>query len=136
MTASISTPGGRQRALALQHANEIRVSRAALKRRIASGATSPSEVLLSCPTEIETMSVFQLLRSQQRWGPARCEQVLAAVQLSESKTIGSLTERQRGLMVAALANPGPPALVRKRTSGPPWELRAQHRGRRGGALTP
>jgi hypothetical protein len=58
------------------------------------------------------MSVFQLLRSQRRWGPARCQQVLAAVELSENKTIGSLTERQRGLIVAVLAQPDQSVLVR------------------------
>jgi hypothetical protein len=102
MTVTTSAAGGRQRALALAHANEIRLVRAALKRKIAAGTIRPSELLLSCPSEIETMSVFQLLRSQRRWGPARCTTVLRDVELSEGKTIGSLTERQRGLLVAAL----------------------------------
>jgi hypothetical protein len=112
MTATTSAAGGSQRMVALRHANDIRVLRAELKRRIASGATSPSEVILSAPSELDTMSVFQLLRSQRRWGPARCQQVLAAVELSENKTIGSLTERQRGLIVAVLAQPDQSVLVR------------------------
>jgi len=114
MTAMTSAACGRQRTLALAHANAIRVSRAALKRKIASGTISPSEVLLSCPSESETMSVFQLLRSQRRWGPARCRGILAAVQLSETKTIGSLTERQRSLVVAVLAEPEASTLIRNR----------------------
>jgi len=40
--------------------------------------------------------------------------VLAAVQLSETKTIGSLTERQRSLVVAVLAEPEPSTLMRNR----------------------
>jgi hypothetical protein len=105
MSATTSAAGSSQRTIALAHANDIRVLRAELKRRIASGATSPAEVLLSRPSELETMSLFQLLRSQRRWGPARAQQVLAAVQLSESKTLGSLTDRQRALIVAVLAEP-------------------------------
>ncbi|HEX2704050.1 MAG TPA: hypothetical protein VHM72_11550 [Solirubrobacteraceae bacterium] len=102
---------GLQRTLALRHANEIRIVRSALKRRIAAGTISPSDVLLSCPSEIETMAVFQLLRSQRRWGPARCNRVLRAAQLSESKTIGSLTDRQRSLLVAVLEGPEPSVYV-------------------------
>jgi len=111
MTATRSAAGGRQRTLALAHANDIRVSRAALKRRIAAGTISPSEILLRCPSEIETMSVFQLLRSQRHWGPARCRRILNAVALSESKSIGSLTDRQCSLLVEVLADPEPAPLV-------------------------
>jgi hypothetical protein len=99
------------------HANDIRVSRAAVRRRIASGTISPSEALLSCPSEVETMSVFRFLRGERRWGPARCRMVLTAVQLSEIKTIGSLTERQRSLVVAVLAETEPAKVIRREIRG-------------------
>ncbi len=40
--------------------------------------------------------------SQRRWGQTRCRKFLAQVPMSEKKTIGSMTERQRRTLAAML----------------------------------
>ena len=87
---------------ALQRANEVRLARADLKRRIAQGHLSASEIVLSCPPEVEGMSVSDLLMSQRRWGRTRCRKFIAAIPLAENKSIGSMTERQRKALAMAL----------------------------------
>ena len=89
-----------QRLLALARANRIRQVRAVLKRRIAAGQLSAAEVILRHRWEVESMPVAEVLASQRNWGNASCRHFLAAARLSERKTIGSMTERQR-LAVAA-----------------------------------
>ena len=80
---------------ALQRANEVRLARAGLKRRIGTGAISVREVVLICPWEVESMPLNELLVSQHRWGSTRCRKFLTEIGLSETKTVGSLTDRQR-----------------------------------------
>ena len=41
------------------------------------------------------MTVADLLMSQRRWGHTRCRNFLAGVPMSETKTVGSMTQRQR-----------------------------------------
>ena len=49
------------------------------------------------------MTVAELLLSQRGWGPRRSSQMLRLVSLSERKTLGSLTERQRVMLAAVLS---------------------------------
>jgi hypothetical protein len=84
-----------QRLLALDRANDIRIARAALKRRLHAGQITPAEAILSGSRDLKTMTVDELLRSQRGWGPKRSSGVLRSVRLSDTKTLGSLTERQR-----------------------------------------
>lgn len=87
---------------ALAHANRIRLARAALKRAIAAGDLAASEVIRTCPSEVETMSVSELLRAQGRWGRTRTRKFLSAVALNENRELGRLTERQRSLLATEL----------------------------------
>jgi hypothetical protein len=91
-----------QRLRALAQANKVRLARAELKRRIADGETSAAEVILTCPLEVHSWSIGELLTSQRRWGAGRCRKFLAPYQISEVKRIGTLTERQRRLLAAKL----------------------------------
>ena len=87
---------------ALQRANRVRLARAELKREIAEGTRSVAEVITACPWEAESMTISDLLMSQHRWGRTRCRRFLAGVPMSENKTIGSMTERQRMSLAARL----------------------------------
>jgi hypothetical protein len=87
---------------ALARANEVRLARAALKREISAGRRNITEVITESPWETESMSLSELLCSQRRWGRARSRKLLSSTALSEGKRVGSLTERQRRLLVAAL----------------------------------
>jgi hypothetical protein len=96
---------------ALAQANRVRLARAELKRRISSGDRSAVAVIIECPWEAETMSVAAVLMSQRRWGHTRCRKFLASIPISENKTVGSMTERQRQTLAALLtAKPGQGAL--------------------------
>lgn len=92
----------RQRVEALDRANQVRQVRAELKRRIADGDVSAAEVILVHPWEVGTMPVADVLMSQRHWGGMRCRRLLASVGLQESKSIGSMTDRQREALVARL----------------------------------
>src|ERR1700737_3056166 len=91
-----------QRLRALERANEVRLARAELKRRIADGVVSAGEVILACPWEASSWTVGDLLMSQRRWGITRCRKFLALNLISEMKAVGALTERQRRMLAAQL----------------------------------
>jgi hypothetical protein len=102
MNATATIAPAPQHMRALQRANEVRLARAELKRRIGAGETSAGEVILACPWEAESMTVADVLMSQRRWGHTRCRKFLAAIPISETKTVGTLTERQRRALDAGL----------------------------------
>ncbi len=89
---------------ALERANAVRLARAALKRAVAAGELSAADIILDAPWEAESMTVADLLTSQRRWGHTRCRRFLQSIPLSESKTVGSMTERQRQAAATLLAS--------------------------------
>jgi hypothetical protein len=72
-----------------------------MKRSIAAGRIDVSEILLAPPLIVETMPLGELLMSQKGWGQVRSERFLRSAGLTETKTLGALTVRQR-LGLAAL----------------------------------
>jgi len=95
-------PAGPQHMRALERANQVRLARADLKRRVGVGAIDVAEVILECPWEAQSMAVADLLMSQRRWGQTRCRKFLAQIPMSEKKTVGSMTDRQRHTLAAML----------------------------------
>jgi len=87
---------------ALERANRVRLARAELKRQIGDGARTVADVVADAPWEAESMTISDLLMSQHRWGRTRCRRFLASVPMSETKTIGTMTERQRATLTARL----------------------------------
>ena len=87
---------------ALARANEVRLARAELKRRIAQGDVTVAEIVLDSPWEAESMSIADLLMSQRRWGTTRCRKLLQTIPMTETKTVGSMTDRQRRAVAAQL----------------------------------
>jgi hypothetical protein len=101
---------------ALARANQVRLARAELKRKVAVQEIDVGDVILNCPWEAHSMAVADLLMSQRRWGQTRCRRFLAQIPMSEKKTVGSMTERQRQTLAAMLA-----AVERGRSWRPsPW----------------
>jgi hypothetical protein len=100
-TATVA-PAGPQYMRALERANEVRLARAELKRRVAVGDLDAADVIVQCPWEAQSMAVADLLMSQRRWGQTRCRKFLAQVPMSEKKTVGSMTDRQRQTLAAML----------------------------------
>jgi hypothetical protein len=89
---------------ALARANRVRLARAELKRSIGRGEVDVAEVIRDCPWETESMTLAELLTSQRRWGRTRARKLLQALALSENKRIGTLTPRQRALLMSALGS--------------------------------
>jgi hypothetical protein len=103
MEATATVVRGPQYMRALERANEVRLARADLKRRVADGDARAADVILTSPWETRSMAVADLLMSQRRWGRTRARRFLAGIPMSESKTIGSMTERQRLAVADQLA---------------------------------
>lgn len=111
-TATLA-PAGPQYMRALERANKVRLARADLKRRIATGELPAADVILQCPWEAHSMTIADLLMSQRRWGESRCRKLLVQLQISETKTLGSLTDRQRQTLATVCREQGAiPALSR------------------------
>ncbi|TAK88900.1 hypothetical protein EPO04_02175 [Patescibacteria group bacterium] len=108
-TATITLPPRKgeqpQHLAALERANEVRLARAELKRRIGTGETNVSRIVLSTPPEAAGMTVADLLMAQKRWGRTRTRKFLLGIPITETKTVGSLTERQRNAIAKALEAP-------------------------------
>jgi hypothetical protein len=102
MDATATAPAA-QHMRALAQANRVRLARAELKRQVADGEASVADVVLECPWEAESMSISDLLMSQHRWGRTRCRRFLTSIPMSETKTIGTMTERQRRELARLLA---------------------------------
>jgi hypothetical protein len=77
-----------QRLDALGRANRIRVQRAQLKRALKAGETSFDRIL-----------VDHMLLAVPRLGRVRAGRLLTQCRISQAKTIGGLSERQRGELV-------------------------------------
>ncbi len=99
----IATVGPAQHLRALEHANRVRLARAAMKRRVANGEMTAAEVVIENPWHAESMSISELLMSQRRWGRAKCRRLLNSLGISENKQLGTLTERQRRMLAAMLS---------------------------------
>jgi hypothetical protein len=87
---------------ALAQANRVRLARAELKRQVADGETTVADIVIECPWQAASMAIADLLMSQHRWGRTRCRRFLAGIPMSETKTVGSMTERQRRALSARL----------------------------------
>jgi hypothetical protein len=98
----VTRPPQHMRALA--RANQVRLARAQLKRMVAMEHVDVGAVILECPWEAHSMAVSDLLMSQRRWGQTRCRRFLAQIPMSEKKTVGSMTDRQRQTLAAMLAS--------------------------------
>jgi hypothetical protein len=103
MNATVTiAPTDSQHMRALERANKVRLARAELKRRVAIGELDVAAVIIDCPWEAHSMAVVDLLMSQRRWGQTRCRKFLAQIPMSEKKTVGSMTDRQRRTLAVML----------------------------------
>lgn len=84
---------------ALRRANEIRLYRADLKKRIASGEESAATHLLWYDDKIEGMLALDLLTAIPRVGTRAAERWLQDCWAPPNKLVGTLTHRQRSCLV-------------------------------------
>ena len=105
------------RLAALQLANDARSGRAELKRQIAAGAVRVADVLVAPPAQATGISLAALLLSQRGWGRIKTRRFLSSNDVSETRKLGELSQRQRELLAAELRALDPLATrLRKRTA--------------------
>jgi hypothetical protein len=80
---------------ALRRANEIRVRRSQLKKDLKDGRVQVEEVLRRPPDFVETAKVFDILMAVPKFGRVKAARFLNQCRISQSKTVGGLSERQR-----------------------------------------
>jgi len=91
-----------QRMEALKRANHIRTKRAQLKRDLKAGKVRMHTLLIDPPEYVLTAKVFDLLLAVPKLGRVKVNRMLNQCRVSPSKTIGGLSERQRGELVSLL----------------------------------
>jgi hypothetical protein len=100
-SADAGVPGrSRERRLrALEQANEVRTARAELKRELASGKIELAAILADPPSCARTARVRDLLVVLPRIGSVRAGRILGHCGIAHSKTLGGLSDRQRGELI-------------------------------------
>jgi hypothetical protein len=84
-----------QRMEALKRANDIRVRRAKLKKDLKDGRVQIESVLDAPPEYVETAKVFDILMAVPKFGRVKAARLLNQCRISQSKTVGGLSDRQR-----------------------------------------
>jgi hypothetical protein len=91
-----------QRMDALRRANEIRVRRAQLKKDLKNGRARIEDILHNPPGYVETAKVFDMLMAVPKFGRVKAARFLNQCRISQSKTVGGLSDRQRAELVGLL----------------------------------
>ena len=91
---------------ALQKANEIRSRRAQLKKDLKSGDADILEVLTNPPEFLMTAKVIDLLLVVPKFGRVKATRVLTRCRISQAKTVGGLSDRQRAELIELLQKRG------------------------------
>jgi hypothetical protein len=87
---------------ALRRANEIRTARAQLKRDLKAGKMRIEQLLRDPPEYVLSAKAFDMIVAVPKYGRVKANKILTQCRISPSKTIGGLSERQRGELVAFL----------------------------------
>ncbi|MEW6583276.1 MAG: integration host factor, actinobacterial type [Actinomycetota bacterium] len=91
-----------QRMDALKRANEIRTARAQLKKDLKTGNVTIQEIIASPPEYVMTAKVFDMLMAVPKCGKVKATRFLNHCRISQGKTMGGLSERQRNELLELL----------------------------------
>jgi hypothetical protein len=91
-----------QRMEALRRANQIRTRRAQLKKDLKSGHASITAIIEHPPEYLLTAKVFDMLMAVPKYGKVKATRFLNNCRISQGKTIGGLSERQRNELLELL----------------------------------
>ena len=84
-----------QRMDALRRANDVRVRRAQLKKDLKDGRVRIQTILGNPPEYVETAKVIDILMAVPKFGRVKAARFLNTCRISQSKTVGGLSDRQR-----------------------------------------
>ena len=88
-----------QRMDALNEANRVRTKRAQLKKDLKSGDAHIEEILSDPPEYVSTAKVFDMLMAVPKFGRVKAARFLNQCRISQSKTVGGLSDRQRAELI-------------------------------------
>ena len=88
-----------QRMEALKRANDIRVKRAQLKKDLKDGRVRIEDILGDPPEYVSTAKVFDMLMAVPKFGRVKAARFLNQCRISQSKTGGGLSDRQRAELI-------------------------------------
>lgn len=86
---------------ALDKANRVRLGRAQVRRDLVARKITLADVLAH--PDVQSARLGYVLSWQWRWGGKRVKNLLSALRISETRKVDELTDRQKGLVVAACA---------------------------------
>lgn len=84
---------------ALKRANHIRVRRAQLKKDLKAGSVGIKEILREPPEYVATAKVFDMLMALPKFGRVKASRYLNQARISQAKTVGGLSDRQRSELI-------------------------------------
>jgi hypothetical protein len=87
---------------ALRRANEIRSQRAQLKKDLKSGDLAVYDLIASPPDYVLTAKVFDMIVAAPKYGKVKATRLLNQCRISQGKTLGGLSDRQRQELVELL----------------------------------
>lgn len=95
-----------QHMIALEKANEIRFARKRTKDALAARETNLREILTQdpLPQYLHRVTVFEFLSWQHRVGRYRSKQACQSLEISPSRLVMDLTERQRKAIISLSEN--------------------------------
>ncbi|HEY2208540.1 MAG TPA: integration host factor, actinobacterial type [Gaiellaceae bacterium] len=88
-----------QRMDALKRANDVRVRRAKLKKDLKEGKVKIEQILGNPPEYVSTAKVIDILMAVPKFGRVKATRFLNTCKISPSKTVGGLSDRQRGELI-------------------------------------
>ena len=91
-----------QRLDALRRANEIRSLRAQLKKELKSGPLTVDEIIAEPKDFVLTAKVFDIIVAAPKYGKVKATRLLNQCRISQGKTLGGLSERQRTELIDLL----------------------------------
>ena len=91
-----------QRMDALRRANEIRSQRADLKKQLKSGELAVYDLIDRPPEFVLTAKVFDMIVAAPKYGKVKATRLLNQCRISQGKTLGGLSDRQRQELVELL----------------------------------
>ena len=84
---------------ALKRANDVRVKRAKLKKDLKEGKVRIEQILGNPPEYVSTAKVLDILMAVPKFGRVKATRFLNTCKISPSKTVGGLSDRQRGELI-------------------------------------
>lgn len=84
---------------ALKRANDVRVKRAKLKKDLKEGKVRIEQILDKPPEYVSTAKVIDILMAVPKFGRVKAARFLNTCRISQSKTVGGLSDRQRAELI-------------------------------------